>query len=112
MNRREFVISTFVGVAGLSHVSRVASQTKTVAPKVPNDQVGKLIVVSRTSNRLWLYDGFKVERTYPVATARQGFETPPGEWSVVNKVENPTWHNPCLGRAQTRTRARYDAARL
>ncbi|MFL5798785.1 MAG: L,D-transpeptidase family protein [Actinomycetota bacterium] len=75
----------------------VKFETKTIAPKVPDDQVGKLIVVSRTSNRLSLYDGFKVERTYPVATARQGFETPPGEWSVVNKVENPTWHNPCLG---------------
>ncbi len=70
---------------------------KTVAPKVPDDQVGKLIVVNRTSNRLVLYDDFKVERTYGVATARQGFETPPGEWSVVNKVEYPTWHNPCLG---------------
>jgi lipoprotein-anchoring transpeptidase ErfK/SrfK len=71
--------------------------TKEVDPKVPDDQVGKLIVVNRTSNRLWLYSDFKVERTYPVATARQGFETPPGKWSVVNKVENPTWRNPCLG---------------
>jgi hypothetical protein len=34
MNRREFVISTFVGVAGLSHVSRMAGQTKTIAPSL------------------------------------------------------------------------------
>ena len=68
-----------------------------VAPKVPDDSVGKAIVVNRTSNMLTLYDDFQVERTYPVATARPGFETPPGAWEVVNKVEWPTWHNPCLG---------------
>jgi hypothetical protein len=34
MNRREFVISTFVGVAGLSRVARVASQKKTIAPNL------------------------------------------------------------------------------
>jgi lipoprotein-anchoring transpeptidase ErfK/SrfK len=71
--------------------------TKPVAPKVTDANVGKLIVVSRTTNRLWLYDDFKVERTYPVATAKPGFETPPGQWSIIGKVENPTWHNPCLG---------------
>src|SRR5712691_11833064 len=34
MNRREFLISTCVGVAGLSPVSRVASQAKTIAPNL------------------------------------------------------------------------------
>jgi hypothetical protein len=32
MNRREFLISTLAGVAGLSHVSRVVGQTKTTSP--------------------------------------------------------------------------------
>jgi lipoprotein-anchoring transpeptidase ErfK/SrfK len=68
-----------------------------VAPKVTDHTVGKAIVVNRTTNMLQLFDGFKVIRTYPVATARPGFETPPGAWEVVNKVENPTWYNPCLG---------------
>jgi lipoprotein-anchoring transpeptidase ErfK/SrfK len=71
--------------------------SKPVAPKVTDGDVGKAIVVSRTTNRLWLYDDFKVERTYPVATAKFGFETPPGAWTIIAKVENPTWHNPCLG---------------
>jgi lipoprotein-anchoring transpeptidase ErfK/SrfK len=71
--------------------------TKPVAPETPDSSVGKLIVVSRTSNRLWLYDNFGVERTYGVATAAPGFETPPGRWTVIDKAENPTWHNPCFG---------------
>jgi lipoprotein-anchoring transpeptidase ErfK/SrfK len=66
----------------------------TTQPKVSDDQVGKAIVVNLSTNTLSLYDAFKVERTYPVATAMQGFTTPPGTWEVVNKVENPTWHNP------------------
>ena len=69
----------------------------TVQPKVTNDTVGKAIRVNRTTNMLQLFDNFKVIRTYPVATARFGFETPPGQWEVVNKVETPTWINPCLG---------------
>ena len=72
-------------------------ETKAVEPAVTAANVGKAIVVSRTTNRLWLYDDFQVERTYPVATAKAGFETPPGHWTIINKVENPTWHNPCLG---------------
>jgi len=75
----------------------VTLATKPVQPKITDAGVGKLIVVSRTENRLWLYDDFKVERTYQVATARQGFETPPGAWTIIGKVENPTWHNPCFG---------------
>ncbi len=68
-----------------------------VHPKVTNDTVGKAIVVNRTTNQLYLYDNFEVLRNYPVATAMFGFQTPPGQWEVVNKVENPTWYNPCLG---------------
>ncbi|HEX9234889.1 MAG TPA: L,D-transpeptidase, partial [Actinomycetota bacterium] len=48
----------------------------------------------RTNNRLTLYDDLKAIRSYPVATAREGFETPPGQWSVVDKQVDPTWHNP------------------
>jgi L,D-transpeptidase ErfK/SrfK len=35
-----------------------------------------------------------VERTYGVATAKGGFVTPQGSWTVINKVMNPTWINP------------------
>jgi len=65
-----------------------------VPPKVPDDRLGKTLVVNVTKNMLSLYDGFRVVRSYPVATAKAGFLTPDGAWSVVGKVMNPTWHNP------------------
>jgi lipoprotein-anchoring transpeptidase ErfK/SrfK len=70
---------------------------ETVKPKVTDATLDKTIVVNRTTNMLTLYKGFHVERRYPVATAMQGFLTPPGSWDVINKVENPSWINPCLG---------------
>ena len=70
---------------------------KTVEPAVTDAGLGKSITVDETTNTLHLWNGFHVVRTYPVATARFGFTTPIGVWQVVNKVENPTWVNPCLG---------------
>jgi lipoprotein-anchoring transpeptidase ErfK/SrfK len=74
--------------------SSVKLPMRPVAPKVTDAKLGYTIVVSRPRNELSLYKGFKVVKTYPVATAMPGFTTPPGTWSVVNKVANPTWVNP------------------
>lgn len=67
---------------------------KTIKPKVPDAKIGKTIVVDRSTNQLFFYDGFALKKKYPVATAAPGFVTPPGEWTVVDKRENPTWTNP------------------
>ena len=67
---------------------------KSLKPTVPDAKVGTTIVVDTTLNKLSLYQGFKLERTYPVATAMPGYVTPPGHWKIINKVENPTWYNP------------------
>jgi lipoprotein-anchoring transpeptidase ErfK/SrfK len=74
--------------------SSVALPVKTVEPAVRNRNVGKSIVVDLSDNTLTLYDAFKVEKEYPVATAMPGYTTPVGTWKIVNKVENPTWYNP------------------
>jgi lipoprotein-anchoring transpeptidase ErfK/SrfK len=70
---------------------------RTVEPAVTDETLGETLTVNLSTNTLQLYDGFNVVRTYPVATAMEGFSTPVGSWEVVNKVENPTWYNPCLG---------------
>ena len=63
MNRREFLISTSVGMAGLSHVSDVASEAQTITPnlgalvddksqKQGNRNVTRLVDGARTGVRL------------------------------------------------------------
>jgi lipoprotein-anchoring transpeptidase ErfK/SrfK len=76
------------------HLDQVQMPLRKVEPKVGNKDLGKTIVVDLSANTLVLYDGFKVERDYRVATAAPGFETPLGTWTVIGKVENPTWINP------------------
>jgi lipoprotein-anchoring transpeptidase ErfK/SrfK len=67
---------------------------RAVEPKVTRSTIGRTIVVRVDQNTLYLYDGFDVIRSWPVATAKPGFTTPTGVWTVYDKQENPTWHNP------------------
>lgn len=76
------------------HLDRVEMPLRKVEPKVGNKDLGKTIVVDLSANTLVLYDGFKVQKDYRVATAAPGFETPLGTWTVIGKVKNPTWINP------------------
>jgi hypothetical protein len=76
------------------HNVSVALPVKVAAPKVTEKSLGQAIVVDVSKNQLFLYQGVKVIRTYPVATAKFGFLTPPGQWTVTWKEANPTWHNP------------------
>ncbi len=63
-------------------------------PKVTKDELGYTIVVRLSELKLYLYDGMKLRKTYPVAAGMPQYPTPTGEWTIVNKVANPTWVNP------------------
>ena len=67
-----------------------------VAPKITEDTMLPTIVVHVDTNRLDLYEGFEVTHSWDVATAKPGWTTPVGEWSLYQKRENPTWYNPAL----------------
>jgi lipoprotein-anchoring transpeptidase ErfK/SrfK len=69
-------------------------RTKTIAPKVSVDTYGKVIVINRSINRLSLYMGNKLFRTFPVATGQAIYPTPVGEWHIVVKYRNPWWYPP------------------
>ena len=66
----------------------------TVRPKIPDAKIGKTIVVDRTVNKLYFYNRFELIHTFDVATAADGYITPAGDWTIVDKQENPTWTNP------------------
>lgn len=63
-------------------------------PKVTAEELGETIVVRISENRLYVYDGLKVTKTYDVATGEAGYPTPRGTWNIWDKRENPTWVNP------------------
>ena len=72
----------------------VRVRTHTVQPTVTVAAIGKVIVISREENRLWLYDGEKLVRVFSVATGQTIYPTPRGLWHIVVKWKNPWWYPP------------------
>lgn len=92
LDQRSAVRSIRAALAGTE--PKITLPVQHIKPKVSDAELGTTVVVRIDENRLYLYRGFKQIRTYPVATAMPGFTTPVGEWTIVDKQENPTWHNP------------------
>lgn len=67
-----------------------------VEAKLDSESMLPTIVVHVETNRLDLYNGFEVVRSWDVATAKPGWVTPVGEWTLYQKRENPPWYNPAL----------------
>jgi lipoprotein-anchoring transpeptidase ErfK/SrfK len=68
--------------------------THTVAARTTVAHFGPVIVVTRSSNTLGLYDGRKLVRTFPVATGQAIYPTPAGVWRIMNKQRDPWWYPP------------------
>ena len=65
-----------------------------VAPGVTRDSLDHVIVIHRGENRLRLYDGMSLRRTFGVATGEARYPTPLGKFAIVVKWRNPWWYPP------------------
>ena len=65
-----------------------ASAVSTNSPPVM-DTVN--LVLNLKEKQVYVYKGDKVLSKYPVAIGKKGWETPTGEWYVMEKVVNPGW---------------------
>jgi lipoprotein-anchoring transpeptidase ErfK/SrfK len=68
--------------------------THPVAPARTAANFGPVIVITRATNTLRLYDGIALVRTFPVATGQAIYPTPAGVWRIVDKQRNPWWYPP------------------
>jgi L,D-transpeptidase ErfK/SrfK len=62
----------------------------------PDEQVIQL-VIRLSERRVYVYDREQVITSYPIAIGRSGWETPTGEFEVIQKLSNPTWEHPFTG---------------
>jgi lipoprotein-anchoring transpeptidase ErfK/SrfK len=69
----------------------VAPLRKLKAASVKSEPV---IVIHRGSNRLYVYNGVRLARIFPVATGQAAWPTPLGQFQVVVKQKNPWWFPP------------------
>ena len=72
----------------------VQARFETVAPNVTRSSLGDVIVIRRGTNKLDLYDGMKLQRTFGVATGTSQYPTPLGRFHIVVKWRNPWWYPP------------------
>ena len=72
----------------------VALKVLPIEPEVTAENFGPVIVIRRASNRLNLFDGSRLWRTFPVATGQAAYPTPLGQWSIVDMQRNPWWRPP------------------
>ena len=79
-----------------ARAAEVQIPLRVIEPEITTSALGKTIVVDLSENALRLFEGFKVAKDYPVATAAAGYVTPVGTWQIIEKRENPTWYNPAL----------------
>ncbi len=49
------------------------------------------LVIKLKEKRVYVYQGDKLLKRYPVAIGKKGWETPTGEWQVMEKIKNPAW---------------------
>jgi lipoprotein-anchoring transpeptidase ErfK/SrfK len=74
--------------APLTLVTHRLEPAKTVAT------FGPVIVITRATNTLRLYDGKSLLRTFRVATGQAIYPTPAGLWRIVDKQRDPWWYPP------------------
>ncbi len=66
--------------------------TTTTKPETPVVDVVNL-VLKLQEKRVYVYKGEKLLAKYPVAIGKKDWETPVGEWQVMEKLKNPAWTN-------------------
>ena len=55
------------------------------------------LILQLNERQLYVYRGDRLEKTFPVAVGRTGWETPTGTFEVSYMLENPGWTNPFTG---------------
>ena len=72
----------------------ISLKPKVLRAKVTRKSFGPVIVIRRSANKLFLYNGMRYLRTFGVATGQTLYPTPLGRFRIVVKWKNPWWYPP------------------
>jgi lipoprotein-anchoring transpeptidase ErfK/SrfK len=78
-----------------------APVSTTNPPQTPVEDVVNLLV-KLNERRVYVYKGDKILAKYPIAIGKKGWETPTGEWQVLEKIKNPSWTSFKTGKVVSR----------
>jgi lipoprotein-anchoring transpeptidase ErfK/SrfK len=72
----------------------VALKQRVLKPRLTLKGFGPVVVIRRSSNKLYLYNGMRFWKNFPVATGQTRYPTPLGRFHIVVKWKNPWWYPP------------------
>ena len=79
-------------------VTPPVEETASPTPPETDKTLATRLVLNLKERRVYVYKDDQVIANYRVAIGRRGWETPRGNFSVIQMVENPQWQNPWNGR--------------
>lgn len=84
------------------HMSVPAVGQPPVAPNTePPDRVNPAVeirlVIKLRERRVYVYRGDRIEKSFPIAIGRRGWETPTGNFKVLHMERDPIWEHPLNG---------------
>lgn len=84
------VINNTLPTAGKNQPAKpsVAATTTTTQPAA-TDTVN--LILKLKERKVYVYNGSTIVAKYPVAVGKKGWETPTGDWYVMEKIVNPGW---------------------
>jgi lipoprotein-anchoring transpeptidase ErfK/SrfK len=56
------------------------------------------LVLKLKERRVYVYQGKQAVASYPVAIGKKGWETPKGNFQVIQMIKNPSWQHPWNGK--------------
>jgi lipoprotein-anchoring transpeptidase ErfK/SrfK len=71
-------------------------ETETAAGQT--QALNRRLILKLRERRVYVYEGDKAIANYRVAVGKKGWETPTGNFQVIQKVPNPIWQNPWNGK--------------
>ncbi len=55
------------------------------------------LVIKLSDRRVYVYRQQQLLTSYPIAVGREGWETPTGQYQVIQKIQEPAWQHPFTG---------------
>jgi L,D-transpeptidase catalytic domain/Putative peptidoglycan binding domain len=72
----------------------IAAALRELQPAVSRSSFTDVIVIRRGANKLSLYNGMKLRRTFGIATGQAEYPTPLGRFQIIVKWRDPWWYPP------------------
>lgn len=73
------------------------SPARSDSPAIPVSSPERRLVLDRRQRQLLVIEAGQERRRFPVGVGRPGWETPVGQFSVIELAMDPTWEHPATG---------------